>query len=90
LEINRAKKKKVLNGSKNPVSCLAFVETLGYLIAGHTNGEVFVWSNQEIKKSLHLFKTAINSIAVIPKPQERKIHQTSKIRPLHKYELSKE
>lgn len=77
-------------GSKHPITALAFVETLSYLIAGHSSGEVAVWSNHEIKKSLHLFKTGITHLKVVPKPKEQKIHQSSKLQPLNKYELSKE
>jgi hypothetical protein len=63
---------------------------LAYLIAGHTSGEVVVWSNYEIKKSLHLFKTSVSHILVVPKPKEQKIHQVDKMHPLNKYELGKE
>jgi hypothetical protein len=45
LEITHSKKKRVLNGSKHPVTCLVFVDTLAYLISGHSNGELFIWSN---------------------------------------------
>jgi hypothetical protein len=38
LEVYRPKKKRTLNGSKHPVSSLAFVESLAYLIAGHSSG----------------------------------------------------
>lgn len=90
LEVYRPKKKRTLNGSKHPVSSLAFVESLGYLISGHSSGEVIVWNNYEIKKSLHLFKTSISHLLVVPKPKDQKIHQADKVRPLNKYELGKE
>lgn len=45
LEIYRPKRKRTLAGSKHPITCLAFVESLAYLIAGHSSGEVVVWSN---------------------------------------------
>jgi hypothetical protein len=54
------------------------------------SGELIVWNNYEIKKSLHLFKTSIIGIAVLPKPIEQKVVQAAKIRPLHKYEQGKE
>jgi hypothetical protein len=63
---------------------------LAYLIAGHTSGEVVIWSNYQIKKSLHLFKTSVSHILVVPKPKEQKIHQVDKMHPLNKYELGKE
>jgi hypothetical protein len=91
LDISRPKRKRALAGSsKHPVSALAFVESLGYLIAGHSSGEVVVWSNYEIKKSLHLFKSSVAHLLVVPKPRELKIHQATKLQPLNKYELAKE
>jgi hypothetical protein len=60
----------VLTGTtKHPVTVLAYVETLSYLISGHTSGEVVVWNNYEVKKSLHLFKSSITQIKVVPKPK---------------------
>lgn len=38
LEITKAKKRRVLNGSKHPVTSLVYVDTLGYLVSGHANG----------------------------------------------------
>jgi hypothetical protein len=90
LEINRCKKKKVLNACKQPVTSLVFVDTLAYLVVGHSNGEVYIWNNYEIKKSLFLFKTAITGLTLISKPQPQKIFQQTKIKPLNKYELAKE
>ena len=63
---------------------------MAYLVSGHVSGEVTIWSNFEVKKSLHLFKSAIASLSVLAKPHEHKITQSAKIRPLHKYEQSKE
>ena len=60
------------------------------MVAGHESGEVVVWNNGEVKKALQLFKTSICELRVIPKPQELSIAQVNKIRPLHKYEMSKE
>ena len=90
LEITHSKKKRVLNGSKHPVTCLVFVDTLAYLISGHSNGELFIWSNHKIKKSLFLFKTAITGATLLPKPRELKVYQQDKLKPLNKYEQGKE
>lgn len=38
MEISRVKKRRVLSSSKHPVTCLAFVESLAYLVSGHSNG----------------------------------------------------
>lgn len=59
-------------------------------MAGHSNGEIFIWNNYEVKKSLFLFKTAITGLTLINKPQPQKIYQQNKIKPLNKYELAKE
>jgi hypothetical protein len=59
-------------------------------VSGHSSGEVIVWSNFEIKKSLHLFKTAIAGMTPLWKPSDVKIRQTAKIRPFNKYELGKD
>ena len=80
----------MLSGSKHPVTSLAYIDSLAYVVAGHASGEVVIWHNYEIKKSLHLFKTAISSMLVISKPIDTKIHQVRKVKPLHKYELTKE
>ena len=90
MEISHAKKRRILSGSKHPVTCLAYVDSLAYVVAGHASGEVVIWHNYEIKKSLHLFKNAIGSMLVIGKPKDTKIHQTRKIKPLHKYEQTKD
>ena len=62
---------------------------MAYLVAGHSNGELVIWHNYEIKKSLHLFKTSITGLTVLMKPKDVKIYQNQKIKTLHKYELSK-
>ena len=91
LEINKPKKKRTLVGkSRSPVNVLAYVSTLAYLVAGHESGEVVVWSNYEVKKSLQLFKSGILEIRVIARPQEMSIAETNKIKSLHKHERSKE
>jgi len=66
----KPKKKRTLTSiNKQPITVLAFVETLAYLISGQSSGELTIWSNYEIKKSIHLFKTSINCIKVVPKPK---------------------
>lgn len=63
---------------------------MAYLVAGHSNGEIYIWSNYEVKKSLFLFKTAITGLTLVSKPQPQKIFQQTKIKPLNKYEQAKE
>ena len=85
LSISKPKKKKVLSASKHPVTSLIYLQTLAYLISGHSNGELVIWHNNEIKKSLHLFKTSITGLTKLLKPKEVKIYQNQKIKTLHKY-----
>lgn len=59
-------------------------------MSGHESGELVIWHNYEIKKSLHLFKTCITGLSILLKPKEMKIYQGEKIKSLHKYEQSKE
>jgi hypothetical protein len=65
------------------------MKTLPYLISGNTEGDIFIWQNHSLKKSIKLFKTSIKFIHAIPKPLDEKIAQNLKIRPLAKYEQNK-
>ena len=49
-----------------------------------------MWSNYEVKKSLQLFKSGIMELRVIPRPQDLTIAEGNKIKPLHKYQMSRE
>jgi hypothetical protein len=86
IKISRGKKRMMMsNPNKHPITYLAYVNTLSYLISGSSEGEISIWSGNEIKKSLHLYKSSINQIRVIPRPKDEKIPQQLKIKPLNKY-----
>jgi hypothetical protein len=91
VKISRGKKRVLMsNPNKHPITQLAYVNTLSYLVSGSSEGELTIWSNNEIKKSIHLYKSSINQIKVVARPRDEKIPQQLKIKPLNKYELTKE
>jgi hypothetical protein len=86
LEVKKVSKKSILKGDSNhPISCLIHMKTIPYLISGNTEGDVSIWHNHTLKRSIKLFKTSIKFIYSIPKPSEDKIPQNIKIRPLAKF-----
>jgi hypothetical protein len=61
------------------------MKTLPFLISGNTEGDVSIWQNHALKRTIKLFKTSIKFIYSIPKPSDNKIVQSLKIRPFAKF-----
>ena len=64
-----SKKLTLINPNKHPITCMVHLKTLPYLICGNSEGDITIWQNHQIKKSIKLFKTSIKFIKIIPKPK---------------------